>query len=71
MADVVVKEQGGPPAPRTLLGRAPARIPTGGKIRPGHHGADPQGGRTSPKAKTIYCAAASPRGARSRRSSGP
>jgi len=35
MADVVVKEQGGPPAPRTLLGRAPARIPTGGKIRPG------------------------------------
>jgi len=35
MADVVVKEQGGPPAPHTLLGRAPARIPTGGKIRPG------------------------------------
>lgn len=35
MADVVVKEQGGSPALHTLLGRAPPRIPTGGKIRPG------------------------------------
>ncbi len=35
MANAVVSVQGGPVALHTLLGQAPARIPTGGKIRPG------------------------------------
>lgn len=35
MTNVIVKVQGGPLALPTLLGQAPARIPTGGKIRPG------------------------------------
>lgn len=35
MSHAIVKVQGGPGALPTLLGQAPARIPTGGKIRPG------------------------------------
>lgn len=35
MANAIVTVHGGPVAPHTLLGQAPARIPTGGKIRPG------------------------------------
>lgn len=35
MAQAIVKVQGGPDSLPTLLGQAPARIPTGGKIRPG------------------------------------
>lgn len=35
MANAIVTVQGGPPALPTLLGQGPARIPTGGKIRPG------------------------------------
>ncbi|MCL1961372.1 MAG: hypothetical protein FWG56_06305 [Desulfovibrionaceae bacterium] len=33
--NAIVMAQGGPPAWPTLLGLGPARIPTGGKIRPG------------------------------------
>ncbi|MDI9689782.1 hypothetical protein [Burkholderia cenocepacia] len=35
MANAIVTVQGGLPALPTLLGQGPARIPTGGKIRPG------------------------------------
>lgn len=35
MTNAIVKVQGGPAALPTLLGQAPARIPTAGKIRPG------------------------------------
>lgn len=35
MAQAIIKVQGGPDSLPTLLGQAPARIPTGGKIRPG------------------------------------
>lgn len=35
MANAIVTVQGGLPALPSLLGRGPARIPTGGKIRPG------------------------------------
>ena len=35
MAQAIITVQGGPDSLPTLLGQAPARIPTGGKIRPG------------------------------------
>ncbi|MDD3800039.1 MAG: hypothetical protein PHE36_12770, partial [Novosphingobium sp.] len=35
MTNAIVTVQGGPIALPTLLGQGPARIPTGGKIRPG------------------------------------
>ena len=35
MAQAIVTVQGEPGSLPTLLGQAPARIPTGGKIRPG------------------------------------
>ena len=35
MSNAIITVQGGPVALPTLLGQAPARIPTGGKIRPG------------------------------------
>lgn len=35
MTNAIVTVQGGPVAQPTLLGQSPARIPTGGKIRPG------------------------------------
>ena len=35
MAQAIITVQGGPDSLPTLLGQAPVRIPTGGKIRPG------------------------------------
>ena len=35
MTQVIITMHGGPASLPTLLGQAPARIPTGGKIRPG------------------------------------
>nr|WP_297383461.1 hypothetical protein [uncultured Roseateles sp.] len=53
MANVVVPAGGGLPALPTLLGRGPARIPTGGKIRPGIMVLTRRAAET-PEAKAIY-----------------
>lgn len=53
MANAIVTVQGGLPALPTLLGQGPARISTGGKIRPGIMVLTKRAAEV-PEAKAIY-----------------